>query len=69
MSIVVGYRVPLELPIDLNEAHHSDHVVTVDSLTPRGAKPNMPVTRHHDLLGLTRMQGRMELGPHDLDRG
>ena len=29
-----GYRVPLELPIDLNEAHRSDHVVTVDEPLP-----------------------------------
>ena len=29
-----GYRVPLELTIDLDEAHRSDHVVTVDEPLP-----------------------------------
>ena len=29
-----GYRVPLELPFDLTEAHCSDHVVTVDEPLP-----------------------------------
>ena len=30
----VGYRVPLELPIDPNEAHHFDRLVTVDMPLP-----------------------------------
>jgi hypothetical protein len=30
MSDCGGYRVPLELPIDPDEAHRSDRVVTVD---------------------------------------
>jgi hypothetical protein len=29
-----GYRVPLELPIDPDEAHCSDHMVTVDMALP-----------------------------------
>ena len=29
-----GYRVPLELPIDLNEAHRSDRVFMVDKPLP-----------------------------------
>jgi hypothetical protein len=37
-SIVGGYWVPLELPIDLDEVHRSTGEVMVDSLTPRGAK-------------------------------
>ena len=33
-----GYRVPLELPIDPDEAHRSDHVVTVDMPLPAWGK-------------------------------
>ena len=29
-----AYRVPLELPIDSDEAHRSDHMVTVDMSLP-----------------------------------
>jgi hypothetical protein len=32
--------------------------VMVDNLTPRGAKTNLPITRHHDLSGSTRMLGK-----------
>jgi hypothetical protein len=30
----MGYQVPLILPIDPDEAHRSDHVVTVDMPIP-----------------------------------
>ena len=33
-----GYRVLLELPIDPDEAHRSDHVVTVGMLLPTWSK-------------------------------
>ena len=45
-SIVGGYRVPIEVPIDLDEAQRSTGEVTVDSLSPHGTKPNLPITRH-----------------------
>jgi hypothetical protein len=38
-----GYRVPLELPFDPDEAHHSDHVLTVDMPLPAWGK-NKPRT-------------------------
>ena len=34
MSIGGVYRVPLELPIDLDEAHRSDSMITVDKPLP-----------------------------------
>ena len=33
-----GYRVPLELPIDPDEAHRSNHMVTVDMPLPMWGK-------------------------------
>ena len=33
-----GYRVPLKLPIDPDEAHHSDHMVIVDKPLPAWGK-------------------------------
>ena len=33
-----GYRVALKLPIDLDEAHHSDRVVKVDEPLPAWGK-------------------------------
>jgi hypothetical protein len=54
MLIVGGYRVPLELPIELDETHRSTSEVMVDSLSLRGTKQILPVTRHHDLLGSTK---------------
>jgi len=40
-----GYRVPLKLPIDPDEAHHSDCVATVDMPLPAWGETNPACSR------------------------
>ena len=40
-----GHRVPLELPIDLNEVHHSDHMVIVDEPLPVLDETKLPCNK------------------------
>lgn len=54
MPIIGGYLVPLELPVELDEGHCLASDVMMDSLYPCGVKPNLPIKRLHDPLGVNR---------------
>ena len=65
-----GYWVPLELPIDPDEAHHFGHMVMVDMPLPTWGK-NKPTydkaTRPLEV-GKDARKEKMDLGPRDLER-
>jgi hypothetical protein len=65
-----GYQVPLRLPIDPDETHHFDHVVTVDMPLPAWGETKPAYNKATRPLGVGKdAREKVELGPCDPERG
>ena len=60
-----GHRVPLELPIDPDEAHRSDRVVTVDMPLPTWGETKLARNKASRPLGSKRASGKKEADTYD----